>query len=85
MGVQGMAAGAVAAAVVGAIGVIVAALITVWGSDGNGGGGGPGSVVQTNRNGDNVACVGEHLVCAPGATARVSGPDLPTPHGSSGG
>ncbi|MEI5101889.1 hypothetical protein RB200_29450 [Streptomyces sp. PmtG] len=83
MGGRGMAAGAVVAAVIGAVGVIVAALITVWGGEG-GGPPGPGSISQTNERGDNHLCVGDHNVCGDRATTTVPASRPSSPRGSSG-
>ncbi|GGO46056.1 hypothetical protein [Streptomyces lasiicapitis] len=62
MAIRGVAAGAVATALIGAAGVIIAAVITSC-DDHGGGRPGPGTIIQTNENGDNVLCVGENNNC----------------------
>lgn len=84
MAFRGVAAGAVAAAVIGAAGVIGAALITSCGERG-GAKPGPGSVIQTNERGDNVLCVGDRNNCAGRQATGTGGPTPPAPRGSSGG
>ncbi|MBB5102348.1 hypothetical protein [Streptomyces spectabilis] len=73
------------AAVIGAVGMIAAAFITVWGQDGGGERQSPGTIVQTNERGDNQVCVGQRVQCGAGATSSAPGTDRPAPRGSSGG
>ncbi|WP_172382511.1 hypothetical protein [Streptomyces sp. MNP-20] len=73
------------AAVIGAVGMIVAAFITVWGQDGGGEQRGPGTIVQTNQNGNNQACIGQHVACDSGVTSSASATNRPASRGSSGG
>ncbi|WP_030671780.1 hypothetical protein [Streptomyces sp. NRRL B-1347] len=80
----GRGAVGVIAAVIGAVGVIVAAFITVWGQDDGSNQQKPGTIVQTNEQGDNLACIGQHVACGPGAASSTPGTDRPAPQGSSG-
>ncbi|MFD9858006.1 hypothetical protein [Streptomyces alboflavus] len=82
-----MAAGVVAA-LIGVAGMIIAALITVNGDDGDGKSA-PSPTIQTNESGDNILCVGDVKICvgrtdraSPKSSASSPAPNKPPPRTS---
>lgn len=79
MAYRGVAAGAVAAAVIGAVGAVLAAVVPLVGQDG-GGRPAPGPVVQSNVYGDNMYCGGQGNICVGSPSSATA--DTPSAYGS---